>query len=136
MNNIQEAIKQRMSILDAEKLKLTQMLEVYELPIQRNGMSKTEQYKHELKKLFQQNKSWHINDIEVELERRGLHFSKPLVHQCLASLRESGEVTAIRVNGSNQKYFYLSSSGRKGQGVKDEYLPMPKPYIESVEIKT
>lgn len=130
--DIQTAIKQRLSEIELEHDRLSALLDVYGTS---NGhdRTKSEEYRHELKLLTRQRKAWHITDIEVEFKRKGLGFSKPMVHQALSNLRDSGDILAVRINGSNQKYFYMNPEARDGERLHKDYLPISDKYIESIE---
>lgn len=144
------ALKQELSIIEKDRERLDERynhllktFDVFEIP--KNGYatngnsvhpnaSKSDQYKHVIRELIQVPKSYHITDFESEFERKGFEFNKGLIHQVLNSLRESGELIAVRINKSNQKYYYLSPKGKQGDSIKDAYLPMPKKYVESLEL--
>lgn len=143
---LQNAIKERLTTIDKERDELIRLLDIY--GIEANGhaptngrsngstseASKSDRYRHMIRELIKEQRSWHIADMEKEFESQGLDFNKGLIHQCLNSLRESGEVMAIRINGSNQKYYYMNADAKVGNTVKESYLPMDKKYMESIEL--
>jgi hypothetical protein len=126
---IKTAIKQRIAEIENEKVQLTKLLESY--GGEQTDISKSDRCRHVIQDLIKHEKAYHITEIEKHV---GLKDVKGIIHQVLNTLRESGEVIAVRLNGSNQKYYYMSSKAKSGEGIKDEYLPIPKHYVSQIEV--
>lgn len=136
--DIVKQLKEELSNLDAKREKILELIDTYGSPQpMKEDISKSERYRHIIRDMVKEEKSFHINDIEAEIERQGIDYNKAAVHQALQSLRDAGEVVAVKINKSNQKYYYLSPEGINGSKykVKDSYLPMPKLFIETVDVK-
>lgn len=136
------ALKEELSNLDKQqqiiqkrRKYVMEFFEVFGVP--QNGhanASKSDQYKHVLRELVKEKKAYHITDIESEFTLRGFEFNKGLIHQVLNSLREDGIIIAVRINKSNQKYYYMNAEAMEGEGISDEYLPMPNKFIDNIEL--
>lgn len=135
---IKKAIQERIAFIDQERAKLVALLDTYDTPIKTESpdISKSDKYKYIIRDLIKEHRAWHITDMEKEFHQRGADFNKGIVHQVLNNLRETGEVMAVKINGSNQKYFYMSPKAANGGSlkVKEDYLPIPREYIEAVEV--
>ena len=136
MEHIKEALKNHLSQLETERERVIALLDIYGTNHITDDVSKTERYKAVIRELIPQQRSFHINDFQKEFKDRNIEWNKGLIHQVLRTLRESEEVIAIKINDSNQKYYYASWNAQSGgkYKIKDEYLPIAKEYIDSIEL--
>ena len=135
MEHLKKAIELRLKEIREEEEKLTALLNSYGIDL--NGQTtKTERTRNLIRRMIEAPKSYHINDIQKRFEMDGIEFNKALVHQAIETLQDEGGLIKVKINGSNQRYYYMSSKAKNGgeYGIKDLYLPMDKKFIETIEI--
>ena len=137
----EKQIREELEIVIAKEETLRRLLDVYGSPVNTNGfgsdeVSKSDRYKHELRRMMRELKPYHINDIKDDIKSRNITWNKAVAHQAIKDLHADGELIKVKINGSNQRYYYMSANAKNGGKylVKDHFLPMEKVFIDTIEI--